>query len=770
MKKITENCSVCTACVSKCPKSAINISKKVYNEIKVNNKCVDCNICKNNCPGNKTKERNKPVFKVARVKSSTNINKSTSGGLFGEIARYVLKHSGIVYGAVFSDDFHSVKHTRCTNSDDLNKILKSKYVRSNMNNNFLLAEKDLKKGKTVLFSGTPCQIAGLKCFLKKDYSNLITVDIICHGTPSEKIWSKYLTSLEIKFQSKAKYVDFRYYNENDPTKGFLVEFKNGKVYNEALYDTTYGKAFLTGLINYPSCGNCQFKVFKNYSDITLCDAWGYENSEYKHKNSLVMLNTSNGKTIYNKIKNKLIEFDDFDTEKLLNSNYPILYPTYNHYNRNKIEKLSNNINNQLSYWQQEKNGLKKDKDGVGIINFHYENYNYGANLVAYSLSEAVKKLGFNPYIIDFDPFKEFNPLERYRTIEFLNFRKKYLNMTPRFRNKDELNILTDYLDMYITGSDQVWRKQITGANIETYFLDFAKGKNKISYAASFGTNDFEGNEEETEDCKVLLKSFYNISVREEEGQKILSNRFDQESTLVLDPTLLLKKEEYEKLITETYDEKIDVAVYFVMDHENTILNDKNFARLFPKKKIVNIKGNTETLGTTTIFKYNSISKWLDGIRKCEYLVTDSYHGVIFGTIFHKKIICIGKKSKALSRFKTLFNNLKGNLESIIFSSLNSVKSTETAINYEEIDANIEKLRERSFAFLQNSLGPNKVKVDIAYEELFLQNKMLRKQVKELNTKYEEAVEEKNKILNSKSWRLTEILRKIKRIMRRCKSE
>ena len=770
MKKITENCSVCTACVSKCPKSAINISKKVYNEIKVNNKCVDCNICKNNCPGNKTKERNNPVFKVARVKSSTNINKSTSGGLFGEIARYVLKHSGIVYGAVFSDDFHSVKHTRCTNSDDLNKILKSKYVRSNMNNNFLLAEKDLKKGKTVLFSGTPCQIAGLKCFLKKDYSNLITVDIICHGTPSEKIWSKYLTSLEIKFQSKAKYVDFRYYNENDSTKGFLVEFKNGKVYNEALYDTTYGKAFLTGLINYPSCGNCQFKAFKNYSDITLCDAWGYENPEYKHKNSLVMLNTSNGKTIYNKIKNKLIEFDDFDTEKLLNSNYPILYPTYNHYNRNKIEKLSNNINNQLSYWQQEKNGLKKDKDGVGIINFHYENYNYGANLIAYSLSETVKKVGYNPYIIDFDPFKEFDPLERYRTIEFLNFRKKYLNMTPRFRNKDELNILTDYLDMYITGSDQVWRKQITGANIETYFLDFAKGKNKISYAASFGTNDFEGNEEETEDCKVLLKSFYNISVREEEGQKILSNRFDQESTLVLDPTLLLKKEEYEKLITETYDEKIDVAVYFVMDHENTILNDKNFARLFPKKKIVNIKGNTETLGTTTIFKYNSISKWLDGIRKCEYLVTDSYHGVIFGTIFHKKIICIGKKSKALSRFKTLFNNLKGNLESIIFSSLNSVKSTETAINYEEIDANIEKLRESSFAFLQNSLGPNKVKVDIAYEELFLQNKMLRKQVKELNTKYEEAIEEKNKILNSKSWRLTEILRKIKRIMRRCKSE
>lgn len=770
MKKITENCSVCTACVSKCPKSAISISKKIYNEIKVNNQCIDCNICKDNCPGNKEKKKNSPIFKVARIKSPVNINKSTSGGLFGEIARYVLKHSGVVYGAAFSDNFHSVKHIRSTNSVDLNKILKSKYVRSNINNSYLLAEKDLKKGKIVLFSGTPCQIAGLKCFLKKDYSNLITIDIICHGTPSEKIWSKYLTSLETKFQSKAKYVDFRYYNENDPTKCFLVEFKNGKVYNEALYDTTYGKAFLTGLINYPSCGNCQFKAFNNYSDITLGDAWGYENPEYKHKNSLVMLNTSNGKAIYNKIKAKLIEFDDFDTEKLLNSNYPILYPTNSHYNRNKIEKLSNNINNQLSYWQQEKNGLKKDKNGVGIINFHYENYNYGANLVAYSLSEAVKKLGFNPYIIDFDPFPEFNPLERYRTIEFLNFRKKYLNMTPKFSSKDELNILNDYLDMYITGSDQVWRKQITRSNMTTYFLDFAKNKNKVSYAASFGTDDFEGTEEELEECKCLLRTFYNISVREETGQKILSNKFTQDSSLVLDPTLLLKKEEYEKLITETYDEKIDVAVYFVMDHENIILNDKNFNRLFPKKKIVNIKGNPETLGTTTIFKYNSISKWLDGIRKCEYLVTDSYHGVILGTIFHKKIICIGKKSKALSRFKTLFKNLGGNLESINFSSLSSVKSPEIVINYEEIDKNIEKLKESSFDFLKDNIGSNKVKVDIDYEKLFLQNKILKEQIKELNIKYEDAIEEKNKILNSKSWRLTEILRKIKRIMRRCKSE
>lgn len=770
MKKVTENCNVCMACIHKCPKGAISINKKIYNEIKIGEQCVECRICENNCPANKQKAKNNPVFKVARLKNYSNINKSTSGGIFGEIARCILKKSGVVYGAAFSENFHSVKHIRCTNNNDLNRILKSKYVRSNMNNNYLLAESDLIKGKTVLFSGTPCQIAGLKCFLKKDYPNLITIDIICHGTPSEKVWSKYLKSLETKFDSKAKYIDFRYLNENAPAKNFLVEFKNGKKYNETLYNTTYGRAFLTGLINYPSCGKCQFKAFKNYSDITLCDAWGYENSSYKHKNSLIMLNTKTGLSIYNKIKNKLIEFDDFNIENLLKTNYPILFPTYEHYNKNKINKLSNNINNQLGYWQQEKNGLKKDNTGVGIINFHYENYNYGANLVAYSLSEVIRKLGFTPYVIDFDPFPEFDALERYRTIEFLKFRKEHLNMTPRFSNKDDLNILNDYLDMYITGSDQVWRKQITGSNMETYFLDFAKGKNKISYAASFGTNDFEGTEEEKEDCKELLKKFYNISVRETTGQKILLNKFEQKSTVVLDPTLLLEREEYEKLITETYNEKIDVAVYFVMDNDNSILNNKNFSRLFPNKSIVNIKGDFENLASMKIFKYNSISKWLDGIRKCEYLVTDSYHGVIFGIIFGKKIICIGKKSKCLSRFKTLFNILNGNLEAINFTSLDSIKNTEININYKEINENIENLKEKSISFLQENLGIDKIKANIDYEEIFFQNKELKKQLKELNQKYTEAIEEKNKILNSKSWKLTEVLRKTKSIIRRCKSE
>lgn len=772
MKKITNECNVCKACVYSCPKKAISIKNDLYEEIKINDEiCIKCGLCNKLCPNNQKKEKNNPVFKVARVKNNKNINKSTSGGIFGELARYFIKHDGVVYGAAFTNDFYSTKHIRCTTLKEINKILKSKYMRSDINNTYLLVKKDLNNKRLVLFSGTPCQVAGLKSYLRKDYENLITIDIICHGTPPSNIWSKYLKELEQKEESKAILVDFRYFNEKDPSKNFLIKFENNKEYNDSLYNNPYGKAFLTGLINYQSCNDCKFKNFNNYSDITIGDAWAYKNKKYPHKNSLVLINTEKGQEIYNKIKNKLIEFSDFNIEELLKNNYPILYPTESHYNNKnfKIEK-NKSITNQLNFYQKEINGLKKDKKGVGIINFHYENYNYGTNLVAYSLSKVVESINYNPYIIDFDPFKELDAIERYRTIEFLNFRNKYLKMTPKFKTKEELDVLNKYLDMYITGSDQVFRKQITGKNLETYFLDFAKGKNKISYAASFGTDDFEGTEEETEDCKNLLNTFYNISVREIEGQKILKNKFNQASELVLDPTLLLTAKDYEKIITEEYNEKIDVAVYFVMDSENKILNDENFKRLFPNKNIVNVKGHFEEISTLKVFKYNSISLWLDGIRKCEYLVTDSYHGVIFGIIFHKKIICIGKKSKCLSRFNTLFTNLKGNLEEINYSSLNNVQSINININYEEIDNNINRLKEKSIKFLKDNLNPNNTKNTLDFENLLYKNRLLKNEIKELTTKYEEVLEEKNKILNSKSWQITSVLRKLKHMIRRWKDE
>lgn len=214
MKKITKNCTGCSACKSCCPKNAIKFSNLLFPVATIDeNKCIDCNICKKVCPSNKDKENNNVEIKVARIKSKKNIIKSTSGGMFGELARFILSKNGIVYGARFTNDYKAVEHTRCKTYEELESILKSKYVRSNIKNTYKEAEKDLKDGKIVLYSGTPCQIAGLKCFLRKEYENLYTIDIICHGTPSQKIWEKYVNYCEKKNTSKITHVDFRYYDK-----------------------------------------------------------------------------------------------------------------------------------------------------------------------------------------------------------------------------------------------------------------------------------------------------------------------------------------------------------------------------------------------------------------------------------------------------------------------------------------------------------------------------------------------------------------------------
>ena len=800
MEKVNSLCSKCTACINSCPTGAITLKddglfkKTVIDE----KKCTKCGLCKKICPYNREYTTNTVKYYVGRVSLKSNIKKSSSGGIFGQLARVFLNEGSIVYGAAFTEKF-AVEHIRIDNINDLEKILKSKYVLSNLNNIFQKVKEDLINNKKVLFSGTPCQIAGLKSYLQKDYQNLYTIDIVCHGCSSPVIWKKYKEELEKQYNSKMVAVDFRYFSEKDPTKNFYVKFANGKTYREVLYKDSYGKAFLTNMIFDDNCYSCKFCGFKNVSDITLGDAHGYKNEEYQYKNSLIIVNNSKGEKLFNKIKDSLILFDDYSVESLVLNNYPIMHPPIKHYNSGKVNINAKSISQELTN-KCDNIVFDCEKNAVGILNFHYENYNYGANLVAYSLSEVAKKCGYTPVVIDFDPFADLDPITRARTFKLYEFRQKYLNMTPRYRDKDELFQLNKCLDRFIVGSDQVWRKVITQTNLKTYFLDFVNDdKIKIAYAASFGKGEFEGNEEETIECSELLNEFDAISVRENDGVDVCRNYFNVNATVTLDPTLLLTSAEYEKIIDEEY-EKLDVAVYFVMDHENKITEDDNFKRLFKNKKIENIKGYYEESPTSKQFIFNSISKWLDGIRKCEYLVTDSFHGVVFGIIFRKKIICIGKNSAALSRFESLFTNLQGGLEKINYSTLSEVDNIDYTPNYDEINENLKKLQKASIDFLKNGLNNKKKRKSIytnnlrkilnnyqkykqEVEQLKIEADNLKVQIDNLQIENErqklilndnenyinnlnqtltQISQNYNDVVNSKSWRYTRILRSIVR--------
>ena len=208
-----KKCTGCGACVQVCPKKCISWEEKDFgfNYPRIDkNVCVDCGRCENVCPIDR--DLNKPDGQRAYavvLKDKDTLLKSTSGGMFSALAGYVFENKGVVYGCSMESGFQ-VKHIRVSVEKDLEKLRGSKYVQSNTENTFAQAETDLKKGLVVLYTGTPCQIAGLNNYLGKEYDNLITADIVCHGVGSQKYFDKFMDYLkeankdmtDLKFRSK----------------------------------------------------------------------------------------------------------------------------------------------------------------------------------------------------------------------------------------------------------------------------------------------------------------------------------------------------------------------------------------------------------------------------------------------------------------------------------------------------------------------------------------------------------------------------------------
>lgn len=257
--------------------------------------------------------------------------------MFAELARYVLSKGGVIFGCTMEriEDGFDVKHIYIDNEKDLKKLQGSKYVQSRLGNTLKVAKNFLDNGRFVLFSGTPCQIAGLKGYLKQDYENLLTVDLSCTGTPSLKVFNDYIKLLEEKYKQKIIKFAFR----NKEKMGWccgnaLITFQNGK--QKIIYNNTssYLNLFIRKKIQGDCCRNCKFEGLERFSDFTLADAWGIEqvypsllkeNGGIFDKNngiSLVLINSKRGTKHFNLIEDNVI-FKEVDVEKLKQFNGPL---------------------------------------------------------------------------------------------------------------------------------------------------------------------------------------------------------------------------------------------------------------------------------------------------------------------------------------------------------------------------------------------------------------------------------------------------------------
>ena len=300
-------CCGCGACAQICPTSSIDMAEDeegfLYPRVNLS-KCIHCSKCETTCPvlnPDIEPDLMKDCYVCYSTDDDIRVN-SSSGGVFSLLALQVLDEGGAVYGAAFDGDY-SVHHIRIDQRGQLSKIQKSKYLQSRTEDIFVQVKADLQQGKKVLYSGTACQIAGLKHFLGRDFENLITVDVLCHGAPSPKIWKMYLQYALGEKVKSIHSINFR--DKKWGWKDFSLEilYDSNRSLLEQHRSNTYMDLFLSDLILRPSCYHCKFKSLDRCSDLTLGDAWGIDKTlpemDDDKGTSILLIHTDKGREYVN---------------------------------------------------------------------------------------------------------------------------------------------------------------------------------------------------------------------------------------------------------------------------------------------------------------------------------------------------------------------------------------------------------------------------------------------------------------------------------------
>lgn len=319
------DCCGCTACKSICPKGCITMVQDNrgfhYPQLSYPERCIHCNLCNLVCPNKK--ERN-VVHSVQEPKSIISAEdsireKSSSGGIFYHVAKKILDNGGLICGAAYNKDFN-VQHIIVDDEKDLINLIGSKYSESDLNNIFVNIKDCLDNNKKVLFVGTPCQVHGLKSYLKKEYENLFTIDLLCYGIQSPVAWNRYKEYISNRF-GKIENINMRDKSNSWQNYSMKIDFKSGETYLSSKNEDPYLKSYSKGLYLRPSCYKCDLKAFPRKSDITIGDYWDVDKIT-PNKNdgkgiSIIFLNTKKGQDIIaNLVDDKMLFMEDVDINNL----------------------------------------------------------------------------------------------------------------------------------------------------------------------------------------------------------------------------------------------------------------------------------------------------------------------------------------------------------------------------------------------------------------------------------------------------------------------
>ena len=737
-------CTACGACVNICPKHAIQMKEDEYGFLYPSideEKCINCRLCEKVCQNIDALSKNSPSKTLAlQSKDYTLSQKSSSGGMFAQIAKYVLSKNGIVFGCAMekNQDNFEIKHIYIDNEKDLYKLQGSKYVQSDIKNTYREAKQFLEQNRLVIYSGTPCQIAGLKSFLQKEYSNLICIDLSCEGVPSQKMFNDYVKFLE-KTKIKEKIIDFKFRSKQacgwSCEKYAIIYLRKGQKIPTTTTTTTtdtYHNLFVHGGILRESCYNCQFTGIDRISDITIGDAWGIEieypklmiNKFKKEKGiSVVLINTDKGEQIFEQIKDNLV-YTDIDIDKLRKYNHPLRHPTVKNKNRQQYmeEYLSSGWEGVHKMYRKHigrskllyreikghtpqfiKNIIKlfiqkpAEKTDCLLMTW-FAGINYGSILTAYALKESIKKLGFSvKYINNGLPIsyaKEFN--------------KKYAEKTDLCLINKDFEKLNKLSNTFIVGADNQLDFSCVKERIYQNLLDFADSSSKkMIISGSFGAWDWQAEPEVMQNLELLFKRFDFISTREDISKQKLKEKFNIDADWFMDPVFFLEKVDYEKLIenTKTNDYQNSIMSYVLYPNAETEKTTKHLQEKYGLS-VNQFFGNQLALNDEKNDKH-SVENWLKSIRDSKFIVTDSFHCVSFAIIFNRPVICL-KNSCDTTRFSSIFEKL--NIPIPIYSGYQDFLDkfdSRPNIDYDVINQNLNIQRKQILTKIKEELCKEK---------------------------------------------------------------
>ena len=747
-------CTGCGACYNACPVNAIKMQvnsegflfPEIDSEI-----CTDCGLCYKQCPAeNSDYYCNNSVQNCYAICANDEIRiKSSSGGVFGVVAEAILDNGGYVCGAAWDDSWH-VEHILISDKKDLYKLQGSKYLQSDTGKVFSQIKELLNSEKTVFFTGCPCQVAGLKHYLGKDYENLYTADILCHGAPSPKAFDKFLLSAvrpllpnysEDTISNFKKYIhniEFRNKQRHGWAHSLLITMENGAEYDKSKSETSWYSSFLNILNCRSSCGNCRYASIPRQGDITMGDFWGIEKLHPELNDgkgvSVVTINNSKGASLFEEVSVKFIVKEDATVDEAKIQNWNLVGSSKSHKERKRFFELLNTNDN---YDKITEYALKRKFD-IGYIGWWY-GQNYGSVLTNFALHQYLKSRNYSVLMIEW-PLKE-KPSGPVADSMSRNLAKKYYDVSIR-RTFNELPELNWFCDMFVLGSDQLWNYWSIKDTNYFYFLDFVEdSKKKIAYSTSFGHPSFGAPKSYLKNASYHMNRFDAISVREKDGCDICKYTFGVDAVQTMDPVFICDKQEYVELIKSS---KMKYDKPYIFAYILTPTAEKRQALIeFSEKTgleiklVLDLQSDHEKNRAIMDMDDNicdslEIEDWLSLISNCEYVFTDSYHGACFSVIFEKELICIANVKRGLSRFKTLFE-LIGIEDRMIFDPSDYEKVIKYKINYKAVNRRLNTEIVRSRQWLDDALSANKPVRASTYDIVIERMRNLEKEIYQIKS-------------------------------------